>query len=186
MKSFFYSNSEALPCFILPAVIQTGHQHPEPRLLTGWSHANYLPLLFCKRSAHTLASRVSGMVNCAAPEPTELSPSVFQNKLIFSLAQRAVSPLATMPQTNAPRTRPGAFGSKNILTNGWEGAFHRHSSKPQSRDPTGLRISCQIQSGNWNSCSQHGPIHPNTLERYTGTTCSNALRLPRGAPCGKR
>lgn len=35
MKSFFYSSSETLPCFILPTVIQTGYQHPEPCLQDG-------------------------------------------------------------------------------------------------------------------------------------------------------
>lgn len=110
IKSFSYANSEISPCFIIPTIIKTGHQHPQPHRLMGRPRANYLP--FCKRSGHMLASGTSGMVNCAVPE---LSPFILQNKLIFNLAQRTVSPLATAPQTKH---------SENQIWRSWLKNYH--------------------------------------------------------------
>lgn len=91
--------------------------------------------------AQVIAAGVSDIVNSATPEPPGHFLSIFQNKLVFDLAERTVSPSVTVPQTKCSKDQTWKYPC-------WKGAFQRHSSKPQSWDTTCLIMSCQIQFGN--------------------------------------
>lgn len=125
------------------------------------------------------------MVNWAVSVPPEPSPSLFQNKPISDLAQRTASPLATVPQTKPSKGQTQQSWLKKISLRMVGKVRFRAFSQTSTLRPNRF-ISCQIQSGNWNSYSERGPIHPNALERYTPTACDDTLRLSRGAPCGMR
>ena len=87
MKSFFIPVLK--PCLVSFCPLSSKRDTSIPSLVCSQDSPELLPCR--KRSAHTLASGASGMVIYVVPEPPELSPSIFQNNLIFNLAQDSFS-----------------------------------------------------------------------------------------------
>lgn len=123
--------------------------------------------------AHMIASGVSEIVNCATPEPPGHFLSIFQNKLIFDLAERTVSPSATVPQTKCSKDQTWKYPW-------WKGTFQEAFIQTSTLRPN--MFDNELPDPVWQQeqplqVLSHPPKHNGALDMDHMQQC--ALHVPR-------